>query len=54
VEALAMSKRLLGAEHPDVASSLNNLAALYDAQGRSSEAEPLYQQARAINEALQR
>jgi hypothetical protein len=34
VEALAMSKRLLGEEHPDVALSLNNLASLYFSQGR--------------------
>jgi hypothetical protein len=32
----------LGADHPAVASSLNNLAALYDSQGRYSEAELLY------------
>ena len=35
----------LGEEHPDVASSYNNLAALYDSQGRYSEAEPLYKKA---------
>jgi tetratricopeptide (TPR) repeat protein len=29
----------------DVATSLNNLAYLYDSQGRYQEAEPLYQQA---------
>jgi tetratricopeptide (TPR) repeat protein len=29
-------------DHPDVASSLNNLAYLYDSQGKYSEAEPLY------------
>jgi tetratricopeptide (TPR) repeat protein len=29
-------------DHPDVASSLNNLALLYDSQGKYSEAEPLY------------
>jgi tetratricopeptide (TPR) repeat protein len=38
----------LGAEHPDVASSLNNLANLYRAQGRYSEAEPLYLRTLAI------
>ncbi|MBC6431630.1 tetratricopeptide repeat protein [Nostoc sp. HG1] len=31
----------LGEEHPDVASSYNNLAALYNYQGQYSEAEPL-------------
>ena len=38
-------KRLLGNEHPSVATSLNNLAGLYNSQGRYSEAEPLYRQA---------
>jgi tetratricopeptide (TPR) repeat protein len=32
----------LGADHPDVAQSLNNLAELYEAMGRYGEAEPLY------------
>jgi tetratricopeptide (TPR) repeat protein len=32
----------LGAEHPDVAINLNNLASLYYSQGRYSEAEQLY------------
>ncbi|MEH2360782.1 tetratricopeptide repeat protein, partial [Nostoc sp.] len=35
---------------PDVATSLNNLAALYRSQGRYSEAEPLYIQALDICE----
>jgi hypothetical protein len=38
----------LGAEHPAVATSLNNLAALYESQGRYGEAEPLYVQALGI------
>ncbi|MEH2310839.1 MAG: tetratricopeptide repeat protein, partial [Nostoc sp.] len=50
IEALAMRKRLLGDEHPDVASSLNNLAFLYDSQGRYSDAEPLYIEALEIAE----
>ena len=32
----------LGADHPDVAFSLQGLALLYKSQGRYSEAEPLY------------
>ncbi|BAY61764.1 NB-ARC domain-containing protein [Calothrix brevissima NIES-22] len=44
-QCLEVTKRRLGEEHPDVASSLNNLAALYYYQGRYSEAEPLYVQA---------
>src|SRR5438067_1829001 len=31
-----------GTEHPDVASSLGNVAAVYQSQGRYAEAEPLY------------
>ena len=40
--------RVLGDEHPHVASSLNNLAGLYDNQGRYKEAEPLYLDALAL------
>ncbi|MHC5937192.1 tetratricopeptide repeat protein [Nostoc sp.] len=35
----------LGEEHPDVATSYNNLAAIYNSQGQYSEAEPLYKKA---------
>jgi tetratricopeptide (TPR) repeat protein len=42
----------LGEHHPDVASSLNNLAYLYNAQGRYEAAEPLYQQALELNREL--
>jgi tetratricopeptide (TPR) repeat protein len=48
--ALAIRERALGPDHPDVATSLNNLAALYYAQGRYAAAEPLYQRALAIRE----
>jgi tetratricopeptide (TPR) repeat protein len=41
---------VLGPDHPDVATSLNNLAALYRAQGHYEEAAPLYQRALAIRE----
>ena len=51
-EALALRQRLLGNDHPDVATSLNNLAGLYGAQGRYSEAEPLYQEALALRQRL--
>jgi len=40
-QALAIRKRVLGESHLDVATSLNNLAELYRAQGRYAEAEPL-------------
>jgi tetratricopeptide (TPR) repeat protein len=50
LQALELRKRLLGEDHPAVASSLNNLAGLYDSQGRYSEAEPLYLQALELAE----
>jgi len=52
VQALALSKKLLGEEHPDVATSLNNLAGLYYSQGRYAEAEPLFAQALALTKKL--
>ena len=47
-----MRKRLWGDAHPSVATSLNNLALLYDTQGRTREAEPLYQEALAMRKRL--
>jgi len=41
---------VLGPEHPSTATSLNNLALLYDNQGLYAKAEPLYQRALAIYE----
>ena len=49
-QALALKEKLLGAEHPDVAMTLNNLAVFYKAGQRYAEAEPLYQRALAIFE----
>src|ERR1035438_8477111 len=40
-ESLEICERLLGPVHPNVASALNNLAALYKANARYAEAEPL-------------
>ena len=48
--ALAISEKALGPDHPDVGTSLNNLAALYETQGRYAEAEPLYERALVIRE----
>ncbi len=39
-----------GPQDPRLATSLNNLGFLYQAQGRYAEAEPLYQRALAIKE----
>ena len=46
--SLAIWEKALGPEHPRVAASLNNLALLYDAQGKYAEAEPLYKRSLAI------
>jgi tetratricopeptide (TPR) repeat protein len=43
-----MRQKLLGEEHPDVADSLNNLAALYYAMGRYEEAIVYFQSAIAL------
>jgi tetratricopeptide (TPR) repeat protein len=51
--ALEIWERVLEADHPDTATSLNNLAALYYNQGRYKEAEPLYKQALEIGERVQ-
>jgi tetratricopeptide (TPR) repeat protein len=48
--APCIREKVLGKEHPLVATSLNNLAVLYSAQGNYSQAEPLYQRSLAISE----
>jgi len=48
--ALAMSERVLGSDHPQTATSLNNLAALFRAQGSYDAARPLLERALAISE----
>jgi tetratricopeptide (TPR) repeat protein len=50
VRSLAISEKELGANHPDTATSLNNLAGLYRSTGRYTEAEPLYVRSLAIRE----
>ncbi|WP_346291512.1 tetratricopeptide repeat protein, partial [Sphaerothrix gracilis] len=47
-EALETVRLSLGEDHPNFATSLNNLALLYYSQGRYGEAEPFYQEALAI------
>ncbi|MCP9462669.1 MAG: tetratricopeptide repeat protein, partial [Nitrospira sp.] len=46
--SLAIWEKTLGPDHPDVATSLENLAVLYRATQRSSEAQPLEQRAAKI------
>jgi tetratricopeptide (TPR) repeat protein len=50
VQSLEIMERQLGADHPSVATNLNNLAGLYYSQGRHSEAEPLLVQSLEIRE----
>ena len=38
-------KTKLGEDHPDTLTSLNNLALVFEAQGRLADAEPLYREA---------
>ena len=49
-KALEVAEKNVGPNHPDVATSLNNLAVLYDTQGQYAQAEPLLKRALAINE----
>ncbi|MEQ9483630.1 MAG: tetratricopeptide repeat protein [Coleofasciculus sp. F4-SAH-05] len=51
-DCLSVTIQRLGENHPDVATSLNNLAALYKSQGRYQEAEPLYLEALALKKRL--
>jgi tetratricopeptide (TPR) repeat protein len=48
--ALEIREKVLGPEHPETATSLNNLAALLHAQGDLAGARPLYERALAIRE----
>src|SRR4051794_19349858 len=48
--SLAIREKALGPDHPDVANSLNSLAALYQDQGRYADAEPFYIRALEISE----
>ncbi len=48
--ALEMSEKLLGKNHNDVATSLNNLAGLYMTKGKYNQAKPMYKRALKIRE----
>jgi tetratricopeptide repeat protein len=47
---LELREKTLSAGHPDIATSLNNLAFFYQEQGRLAEAEPLYKWALELRE----
>ena len=44
------TEKTLGSDHPNVATSLNYLARLYNRQGHYAQAEPLHKRALAIRE----
>jgi CHAT domain-containing protein/tetratricopeptide (TPR) repeat protein len=48
--AMAIQERSLGPEHPALANTLNNFAAMLDQQGKFTESEPLQRRALAIFE----
>ena len=47
-EALATQKELLGNQNPELASSLNGMAAVFRTQGRLDEAEAMHEEALAV------
>ncbi|NEX23892.1 tetratricopeptide repeat-containing protein, partial [Thiorhodococcus mannitoliphagus] len=47
---LTLGENAVGPEHPDVATSLDNLASLYGSQGRYAEAESFHKRALALRE----
>jgi Tfp pilus assembly protein PilF len=47
-QALEIRRQVLGDKHPEYATSLHNLASLYQAQGKYAKADPLYRQALEI------
>ena len=49
-KAQVIYEKALGPDHPHVATSLNNLAALYDSLGDYAKAEPLLKRSLAICE----
>jgi tetratricopeptide (TPR) repeat protein len=50
--ALAIREKAYPAEHPAIATSLNNLGEMYSAQRRYDKAEPLLKRALAIRDKL--
>ena len=50
-KARTTAQERLPAQHPAIAATLNNLASLYESQGKYNEVEPLYQEALTIKRA---
>ena len=48
-QALVLSERVLGKEHPNTLASMNNLALVLGSQGNYEEAERIQRQALALN-----
>src|SRR5260370_18716613 len=46
-QALQVAEQALGPDHPNVATSLNNLAELYRTQGQYAQAQPPYKRSLA-------
>jgi tetratricopeptide (TPR) repeat protein len=51
-QLVKVCQTLFTGDHPNIATSLNNLASLYNSQGRYSEAEPLYLEALEMRKRL--
>ncbi len=51
-QILELAPSVYQGDHPNIATSLNNLGYLYQSQGKLSQAEPLYQQALAMLQRL--
>ncbi len=49
-QSYRFAEQKLGPDHPSTLSSVNNLAVLYESQGRYGEAEPLYRRVLAASE----
>ncbi|WP_157199044.1 tetratricopeptide repeat protein, partial [Methanolacinia paynteri] len=48
IQIVKLSRKYYGEEHPDYATSLNNLAGVYNSMGNYSAAEPLLRQSMEI------
>ena len=51
-KALIIRKKIFGEDHPDVASSYNNLASVYSSLGEYNQAEELYEKALVISKKI--